>query len=121
MKTQDQIRTIGPDGLDALRRTLGPAAIRGEAPKPAIRPGPAKPVREPVIGQASSQGPVAPGMTLQARYKGRDIRVLVTGQGFETEDGRAFDSLSGAAKAATGARSISGPALFKIGKYLKKS
>lgn len=98
------------------KKTTSKKAKTAKAKKPA-----AKPRQKPAAERAASakttarpRDPNAPavGSTLKRSFKGNDITVKVTADGFQF-DGQTFGSLTAVARHITG-YAISGPVFFKL-------
>lgn len=74
-----------------------------------------KTLPEPKEMRVPNDPRVAPGATLTRNYKGAEIKVKVTDDGFQL-DGKKFRSLTAVAKHVTGYSAISGTAFFGLWK-----
>ena len=100
----------------ATKKTATKKATTAKAKTPAAKPRQKSAVKRPAPAEAMARprDPNAPaiGTTLKRSFKGQDIAVKVTAEGFQY-DGQTFTSISACARHICGYM-VSGPVFFKL-------
>lgn len=116
-KTRATVRATTRAAIRAASRTASGVAAEATSKTAPCRRGTRDPVEPPRRTRAPARrddaGVPPPGSVLTRRYKGRDLLVTVTAEGFRL-DGESFRPLTAVARRVTGYAAISGPHFFRL-------